>query len=217
MTRHPYASAMLAKEGPDALAPLLAAYVRFDSAALHRPFAGKDAVLRLLPVLRGCFDDVEITDEFTADGSLSFVFSGRIGGRDVNGLQLVRFDSSGLIERVTGMVRPLTGLIALTEAMAPHVVTLADGTHDIAAAGGGRRTALPSAQLFVPSSQLALRPLRPGCCRRTTIRQKPAPMPEIRRCPDGRGWFRTTVLSRVKRRAAEVRMAHFSAVERLPD
>jgi hypothetical protein len=69
MTRHPYASAMLAKEGSDTLAPLLAPNVRFDSAALHRPFAGKDAVLRLLPVLRGCFDDVEITDEFTADGS----------------------------------------------------------------------------------------------------------------------------------------------------
>ena len=134
MTRHPYATAMLAKEGSETLAPLLAPNVQFDSAALHRPFAGKDAVLRLLPVLRGCFGDVEITDEFTADGSLSFVFSGRIGGRDVNGLQLVRFDSDGLIERVTGMVRPLTGLIALTEAMAPHVVTLADGTHDIAAA-----------------------------------------------------------------------------------
>jgi hypothetical protein len=37
------------------------------------------------------FDDVRITDGFTADRSLSFVFSGRIGGRDVNGLQLVRF------------------------------------------------------------------------------------------------------------------------------
>ena len=131
MRRHPYASAMLAREGSDALAPLLAPSVEFDSAALHRPFVGKEAVLRLLPVLRDCFEDVEITDEFAAANGLSFVFSGRIGGRDVNGLQLVRFGPDGLITRVTGMVRPLTGLVALTEAMAPRVVTLADGSHDI--------------------------------------------------------------------------------------
>jgi hypothetical protein len=131
MRRHPYAGAMLAKESSDALAPLLAPSVQFDSAALHRPFVGKEAVLRLLPVLRNCFEDVEITDEFTAANTLSFVFSGRIGGRDVNGLQLVRFGPDGLITRVTGMVRPLTGLVALTEAMAPHVVTLVDGSHDI--------------------------------------------------------------------------------------
>ena len=79
MRRHPYASAMLAKEGSGALAPLLAPSVEFDSAALHRPFVGKEAVLRLLPVLRDCFEDVEITDEFTAANALSFVFSGRIG------------------------------------------------------------------------------------------------------------------------------------------
>lgn len=132
MRRHPYASAMLAKEGSGTLAPLLAPSVEFDGAALHRPFVGKAAVLRLLPVLRDCFEDVQITDEFTTANALSFVFSGRIGARDVNGLQLVRFGPDGLITRVTGMVRPLTGLVALTEAMAPHVVTLADGSHDIA-------------------------------------------------------------------------------------
>ena len=132
MRRHPYASAMLAREGSEALAPLLAPSVEFDSAALYRPFVGKEAVLRLLPVLRDCFEDVEITDEFAVADALSFVFSGRIGGRAVNGLQLVRFRPDGLITRVTGMVRPLTGLLALTEAMAPRVVTLVDGSHDIA-------------------------------------------------------------------------------------
>lgn len=66
MRRHPYARATLTKEGSGALAPLLAPSVQFDSAALHRPFAGNEAVLRLLPVLRNCFEDVEIADEFTA-------------------------------------------------------------------------------------------------------------------------------------------------------
>jgi hypothetical protein len=74
---------MLAREGPDAVAPLLAPSVGFDSAALRRPFVGKEAVLRLLPVLRDDFEDVEITDEFTAANALPCVFSGRIGGRDV--------------------------------------------------------------------------------------------------------------------------------------
>jgi hypothetical protein len=132
MRRHPYASAMLAREGAGAPAPLLAPSVESDRAALHRPFVAKAAVPRLLPVLRDCFEDVEITDELTTANTLSFVFSARIGAHDVNGLQLVRFGPDGLITRVTGMVRPRTGLVALTEAMAPHVVTLADGSHDIA-------------------------------------------------------------------------------------
>jgi hypothetical protein len=82
-------------------------------------------------VLRDCFADVEVTDEFSAQGTMSFVFSGRIGTRQVQGLQLVRYDSEGLIERITGMIRPFQGLAALVEAMAPYVVTLPDGTHDI--------------------------------------------------------------------------------------
>jgi hypothetical protein len=131
VSRHPYTQAMLDQEGPETFEPLLASDVIFDSAALHRPFAGKEAVLRLLPVLRGCFQDVKITDEFAGDRKIAFVFAGRIGERDVQGLQLVRLDSQGLIERITGMVRPLTGLMALSEAMGPHVVTLPDGSHDV--------------------------------------------------------------------------------------
>ena len=131
MTRHPYTDAMVQRHGREALAPLLSENVQFDSAALHRPFAGKDAVLRLLPVLRDCFEDVKVTDEFGAERSFAFVFSGRIGERAVQGLQLVRLDAQDLIERITGMVRPLTGLVALSDAMGPHVVTLSDGTHDI--------------------------------------------------------------------------------------
>jgi hypothetical protein len=129
--RHPYTQAMLDQQGREVFEPLLAPEVVFDSAALHRPFAGKEAVLRLLPVLRACFQDVEVTDEFTADHKFSFVFRARIGDREVQGLQLVRLDPQGLIERITGMVRPLTGLIALSEAMGPHVVTRSDGSHDI--------------------------------------------------------------------------------------
>jgi hypothetical protein len=130
-TRHPYTEAMVERRGAEALEPLLASAVVFDSAALYRPFVGKDAVLRLLPVLRDCFADVEVTDEFSAERRMAFIFTARLATREVQGLQLVRYDAQGLIERITGMVRPFSGLAALVEAMAPHVVTLPDGTHDI--------------------------------------------------------------------------------------
>jgi hypothetical protein len=58
MRRHPYASAMLAREGSGALAPLLAPSVECDSAALHRPFVRKAAVLRLLPALADGSHDI---------------------------------------------------------------------------------------------------------------------------------------------------------------
>jgi hypothetical protein len=53
---------MLTSEGSNALAPLLAPSVQFDSAALHRPFVGKAAVLRVLPVLQNCFVGLPVTD-----------------------------------------------------------------------------------------------------------------------------------------------------------
>jgi hypothetical protein len=45
------------------------------------------------------------------------VFDARVGDRDVQGLDLIRTGSDGLIEDLTVMVRPLSGALALRDAM----------------------------------------------------------------------------------------------------
>ena len=83
-----------------------------DGAVLHspitfRPFEGKEAIARLLGILMQVFQDFRYTDELTADdGTKALVFRTRVGDRDVEGLDLIRFDDTGLIRDFTVMVRP---------------------------------------------------------------------------------------------------------------
>jgi hypothetical protein len=90
-----------------------------DGAVLHspitfRPFEGKEAIARLLAVLMQVFQDFRYTDELTAeDGTKALIFRTRVGDRDVEGLDLIRFDETGLIRDFTVMVRPRSAVEAL--------------------------------------------------------------------------------------------------------
>ena len=54
------------------------------------------------------------------EGSHALIFNARVGDKSVQGLDLLRTDDSGRITNLTVMIRPLSGLIALAEAMAPE-------------------------------------------------------------------------------------------------
>ena len=90
-----------------------------DGAVLHspitfKPFEGKEAIARLLGILMQVFQDFRYTDELTAeDGTKALIFRTRVGDRDVEGLDLIRFDESGLIRDFTVMVRPRSAVEAL--------------------------------------------------------------------------------------------------------
>jgi hypothetical protein len=90
-----------------------------DGAVLHspitfRPFEGKEAIARLLGILMQVFQDFRYTDELTAeDGTKALIFRTRVGDRDVEGLDLIRFDETGLIRDFTVMVRPRSAVEAL--------------------------------------------------------------------------------------------------------
>ena len=55
----------------------------------------------------------------------ALVFRARVGDKSVEGLDLIRMDDSGGSKNLTVMVRPMSGLIALAEAMAAKVGHLA--------------------------------------------------------------------------------------------
>jgi hypothetical protein len=90
-----------------------------DGAVLHSPitftpFEGKAAIARLLGILMQVFEEFRYTDELTAeDGTRALVFRTRVGDREVEGLDLIRFDGRGLIRDFTVMVRPRSAVEAL--------------------------------------------------------------------------------------------------------
>jgi hypothetical protein len=99
-----------------------------DGAVLHspisfQPFEGKAAIERLLGILlHHVFQDFHYTDELdAADGTRALIFRARVGDRDIEGLDLIRFDDAGLIRDLTVMVRPRSALEALLAEMAPRL------------------------------------------------------------------------------------------------
>jgi len=107
----------------DALSP----DVVFHSPITFKPFEGKEAVSTLLGVVASTFEDFRYTDELDGDGIKTLVFEARVGDRQVQGLDLLRFDDHGLIEDFTVMVRPLSGAMALAEAVGKGLQQAAEG------------------------------------------------------------------------------------------
>jgi len=133
MTAHPFQVAM-ERQDDAAYAGLLAPGVVLHSPVLHPPFVGRDTVAPLLGVLRACFSAPVYTDALRAADTLGLVFRAEIAGLQAEGMQLLRFDADGLIDDITGMLRPIRASMALSEAMGPKIERLADGTYGLRAA-----------------------------------------------------------------------------------
>ena len=123
---HPVRAAIEAGD-IDALAALLSDDVVFNSPVAFHPFVGRATVAEVLANVLEVFTDFVYVDELEGDGTHGLVFTAGVGGRAVQGLDHLRFDDAGLVSEFTVMVRPLSGVIALAEAMGPRVAHLAKG------------------------------------------------------------------------------------------
>jgi hypothetical protein len=101
----------------------LAPDVRFRSPAVHRPYEGSAAVGELLRHVFAVFEDFTYTDQLT-DGARSVLFfKARVGDRELEGLDDITVDDAGKIVDLRVMIRPLSGLNALAEAMGARLAT----------------------------------------------------------------------------------------------
>jgi hypothetical protein len=113
---HSFRAAVEARD-LDGLRDALHPNVVFHSPVVHRPYEGRDKVLELLGHAIEVFEAFRYTDELEGVAGCGLVFKARVGDRDVEGMDLLRVDRSGLVTELTVMVRPLSGLTALAEAM----------------------------------------------------------------------------------------------------
>jgi len=105
----------------DAVGALLAPDVVFHSPATFHPFVGRETVAALLSIVGQTVEDFRYTDELQADGAHALIFRASVAGRELEGIDLLRFDADGLIADFTVMVRPLSGLIPFAQAMGEKV------------------------------------------------------------------------------------------------
>jgi hypothetical protein len=111
----------------EAMVDALSPDVVFHSPITFKPFEGKEAVSTLLGVVMATFEDFRYTDELDGDGVKALVFEARVGDKQVQGLDLLRFDEQGLIADFTVMVRPLSAAMALAEAVGTGLERAAAG------------------------------------------------------------------------------------------
>ena len=109
----------------DAAIACLAPDVTFNSPVAHTPFEGAETVGAVLRAVSETFEDFEYTDQLADGDTHALVFRARVGDKRLEGLDLLRLNENGLIENLTVMVRPASGLMALGAAMAPKVQHLA--------------------------------------------------------------------------------------------
>jgi len=100
-----------------ALKALLSPEVIFHSPASFKPFRGAELVGFVLETVSTVFEDFGYTAEFQDGPRSGLVFRARIGDKQVEGIDLIETDEKGLISSLTVMVRPLSGVLALAEAM----------------------------------------------------------------------------------------------------
>ncbi|MGQ0845200.1 MAG: nuclear transport factor 2 family protein [Sporichthyaceae bacterium] len=98
---------------------LLAQDVEFSSPAYWKPYVGRTAVAHVLQTAMGTFADFAYHRQFaTGDGNhVVLEFSARIGDLDLKGIDMIAFDSAGLMTGFEVMVRPMKSLAALAERM----------------------------------------------------------------------------------------------------
>jgi hypothetical protein len=96
----------------------LAADVLFDSPVVHRRYQGRDAVASLLAAVLQVFEDFHYTQEYASTDGAVLRFACRVGDRDLEGVDILRFGADGLITEFTVMVRPYSAATALRERMA---------------------------------------------------------------------------------------------------
>jgi SnoaL-like domain len=112
-------SAAAESRDPGALADALADDVRFLSPVVFRPYEGRDLVVTILSEgAMKVFEGFRYTDKLEEGDSAALVFEASVGGRELQGLDLLRFDGEGKVRELVVMVRPMSGLNALAAAMA---------------------------------------------------------------------------------------------------
>ncbi len=115
---HPFRTAIEARD-IDAAVRLLAEDVEFRSPVVFTPYRGRDAAGMLLHAVSRVFEDFRYMREIGAsdDRDHALVFEARIADKRIEGCDFLHTNRNGAIDELVVMIRPLSGALALAEAM----------------------------------------------------------------------------------------------------
>jgi limonene-1,2-epoxide hydrolase len=115
---HPFRRAIETRD-LDAAVALLREDVVFRSPVVFSPYHGREALRVILEAVMAVFEDFHYVREIGADDARdhALVFEARVGDKQIEGCDFIQLDEDGAIRSFTVMVRPMSGAVALAEAM----------------------------------------------------------------------------------------------------
>jgi hypothetical protein len=113
----------------DQVISLMTEDVTFRSPVVHKPYQGRDQVAAILHAVSRVFEDFRYDRAIGAPDATdhALVFRARVGDREIEGADFLRVNADGLIEEFFVMIRPLSGAMAVAEAMRAELERSAAG------------------------------------------------------------------------------------------
>lgn len=96
---------------------LFAEDVVFRSPVVFKPYEGREALGMLLGAVVQVFEDFRYSDQVEDGDTAVLMFEARAGDRELQGVDILKFDAEGKIRELTVMVRPMSGMNALADRM----------------------------------------------------------------------------------------------------
>lgn len=117
MDSHPYVQAF-AGRNLERVVELLADDAVFHSPVITAPgFEGRASVAVLHEILFDAVTDVEVTHELAGHDTHVLIGSAHVSGKPIMATLLLHLNTDGKVREIWAMVRPLTGVVAISEAI----------------------------------------------------------------------------------------------------
>jgi len=115
---HPFRRAIETRD-LDAAVALVRDDVVFRSPVVFTPHHGREALRVILEAVMAVFEDFHYVREIGAEDARdhALVFEARVGDKQIEGCDFIQLDEDGAISSFTVMVRPMSGAVALADAM----------------------------------------------------------------------------------------------------
>ncbi|MDA7085861.1 nuclear transport factor 2 family protein [Pseudomonas sp. SA3-5] len=121
--------AMIAAGDLSGLPTLLHPQAVFRSPMAFKPYLGAPLVSLILGTVVKVFEDFQYQRQLaSADGrDVVLEFAAKVAGRELKGIDMIRFDEQGKIVEFEVMIRPMSGLQVLGDEMARRLAPLLSG------------------------------------------------------------------------------------------
>jgi hypothetical protein len=108
----------------DAASKIFAEDVVFRSPFVFRPYPGIESLKFILGNVAQVFEDFHYISQVETGDTAVLVFDARVGDREVQGVDILKFGDDGLVCEMTVMIRPMSGLEALGAEMGRRMEAL---------------------------------------------------------------------------------------------